>query len=269
MIEIGITALIVSILESQMNNLQLEKILNDKLSPQLIKDYSPNGLQVEGQSEVKKIVTGVTASQALIDKAIELGADTLLVHHGYFWKGEPEPIRGMKGKRIRSLIKHDINLIGYHLPLDIHPELGNNAELARLLDIEVEGGLEGHAQSVAMYGRLKQPVTGAELATRIDFVLSRAPLHIAPENADKLIETIGWCTGGGQDYIELAAQNGLDAFISGEISERTTYSAREQDIHYFAAGHHATERYGIKALGEWLTEQHGLDVTFIDIDNPV
>ncbi|ROV59908.1 Nif3-like dinuclear metal center hexameric protein [Vibrio ponticus] len=252
-----------------MNNLQLEKILNEKLSPQLIKDYSPNGLQVEGGEQIKKIVTGVTASQALIDKAVELGADALLVHHGYFWKGEPEPIRGMKGKRIRTLIKHDINLFGYHLPLDIHPELGNNAELARLLEIEVEGGLEGHPQSVAMHGRLKQPVTGAEFAARIDTVLNRKPLHIAPESAEKRIETVGWCTGGGQDYIELAAQHGLDAFISGEISERTTYSARELDIHYFAAGHHATERYGIKALGEWLASEHGLDVTFIDIDNPV
>ncbi len=252
-----------------MNNLQLEKILNEKLSPQLIKDYSPNGLQVEGSAQISKVVTGVTASQALIDKAVELGADALLVHHGYFWKGEPEPIRGMKGKRIRTLIKNDVNLYGYHLPLDIHPELGNNAGLARLLEIEVEGGLEGHPQSVAMYGRFKQPLSGAELAKRIDAVLDRTPLHIAPENADKLISTIGWCTGGGQDYIELAAQFGLDAFISGEISERTTYTARELDIHYFSAGHHATERYGIKALGEWLATEHGLDVTFIDIDNPV
>lgn len=252
-----------------MNNLQLEKLLNEKLSPQLIKDYAPNGLQVEGSSEIKKIVTGVTASQALIDKAVEINADALLVHHGYFWKGEPEPIRGMKGKRIRTLIKSDINLYGYHLPLDIHPELGNNAELARLLDIEVEGGLEGHPQSVALFGRLKQPMSGAEFASKINSVLSREPLHIAPENAEKMIETVGWCTGGGQDYIELAAQHRLDAFISGEISERTTYSARELDIHYFAAGHHATERYGIKALGEWLASEHGLNVEFIDIDNPV
>jgi dinuclear metal center YbgI/SA1388 family protein len=252
-----------------MNNLQLEKILNEKLQPQQIKDYSPNGLQVEGTPEVKRIVTGVTASQALIDKAVELNADALLVHHGYFWKGELEPIRGMKGKRIRTLIKNDINLMGYHLPLDIHPELGNNAELARLLDIEVEGGLEGHPQSVAMFGKLRKPMTGTEFAEKINQVLNREPLHIAPENADKMIETVGWCTGGGQDYIELAAANGLDAFISGEISERTTYSAREQNIHYFAAGHHATERYGIKALGEWLAKEHGLDVEFIDIDNPV
>ncbi|WP_159738720.1 Nif3-like dinuclear metal center hexameric protein [Vibrio atypicus] len=252
-----------------MNILQLEKILNEKLSPQLIKDYAPNGLQVEGKQEVTRIVTGVTASQALVDKAVELNADALLVHHGYFWKGEPEPIRGMKGNRIRTLIKNDINLLGYHLPLDIHPELGNNAELARLLDIDVEGGMEGHPQSVAMRGRLKQPMSGAEFASKINQVLNRQPLHIAPDQAGKIIETIGWCTGGGQDYIELAVQIGLDAFISGEISERTTYTAREMGIHYFAAGHHATERYGVKALGEWLAAEHGLDVEFIDIDNPV
>ncbi|EGA63816.1 Nif3-like dinuclear metal center hexameric protein [Vibrio brasiliensis] len=252
-----------------MNNLKLEKILNDKLSPQLIKDYAPNGLQVEGTETIKRIVTGVTASQALIDKAIELNADAILVHHGYFWKGEPEPIRGMKGKRIRSLIKNDINLFGYHLPLDIHPQLGNNAELARLLEIEVEGGMEGHEQSVAMFGRLKQPMSGGEFAHKINTVLNRQPLHIAPEDESKLIETIGWCTGGGQDYIELAVKLGLDAFVSGEISERTTYTAREMGVHYFAAGHHATERYGIKALGEWLAQEHGLEVTFIDINNPV
>jgi dinuclear metal center YbgI/SA1388 family protein len=192
-----------------------------------------------------------------------------LVHHGYFWKGEPEAIRGMKGKRIRTLIKNDVNLYGYHLPLDIHPELGNNARLAELLDIEVIDGLEGHPQSVAMFGKLAQPMTGEAFAQKIAQVLSREPLHIAPEQAEKMIETVGWCTGGGQDYIELAASKGLDAFISGEISERTTYTARELNIHYFAAGHHATERYGIKALGEWLASAHGLDVEFIDIDNPV
>ncbi|MGR5095110.1 Nif3-like dinuclear metal center hexameric protein [Vibrio maritimus] len=252
-----------------MNNLKLEAILNEKLSPQLIKDYSPNGLQVEGASEIKKVITGVTASQALIDYAVSVEADAVLVHHGYFWKGEPEPIRGMKGKRIRTLIKNDVNLFGYHLPLDIHPELGNNARLAELLDIEVIDGLEGHPQSVAMFGKLATPMTGADFAAKIAKTLNREPLHITPDMADKLIETVGWCTGGGQDYIELAASKGLDAFISGEISERTTYTARELNIHYFAAGHHATERYGIKALGEWLAKEHGLDVEFKDIDNPV
>ncbi|MGR5177952.1 Nif3-like dinuclear metal center hexameric protein [Vibrio parahaemolyticus] len=252
-----------------MNNLQLEAILNEKLSPDQIKDYSPNGLQIEGAIEINKVVTGVTASQALIDHAVAVNADALLVHHGYFWKGEPEPIRGMKGKRIRTLIKNDLNLFGYHLPLDIHPELGNNAKLAELLEIEVIDGLEGHTQSVAMFGKLIKPVTGTEFAHKIAKALNREPLHIAPEETDKLIETVGWCTGGGQDYIELAASKGLDAFISGEVSERTTYTAREMGIHYFAAGHHATERYGIKALGEWLAETHGLDVEFKDIDNPV
>lgn len=252
-----------------MNNLQFEALLNATLSPQLIKDYCPNGLQVEGRKEIKKIVTGVTASKALIEEAIKMNADAILVHHGYFWKGENEAIRGMKGERIRQLIKNDINLFAYHLPLDIHPELGNNAQLAQLLEIEVEGGLEGHPQSVAMFGRLEKEMTGAELAQRIATVLNREPLHIEPELADKKILRVGWCTGGGQDFIELAASQGMDAFISGEISERTTYSARELNIHYFAAGHHATERYGIKALGEWLAEQHGFDVTFIDIDNPV
>lgn len=252
-----------------MNHLQLEAILNQKLSPEQIKDYAPNGLQVEGAAEITKVVTGVTASQALIEQAVDRGAQALLVHHGYFWKGEPEPIRGMKGKRIRTLIKNDINLYGYHLPLDIHPELGNNAELAKLLDIEVEGGLEGHPQSVAMFGRLRHPMTGAELVHKIDAALNRPPLHILPESGDSVIETIGWCTGGGQDFIELAANRGLDAFLSGEISERTTYTARERGIHYFSAGHHATERYGVKALGEWLAAQHGLEVEFIDIDNPV
>jgi dinuclear metal center YbgI/SA1388 family protein len=251
-----------------MNNLELEVLLHEKLRPGLIQDYSPNGLQIEGRAEVKKIVTGVTASQALIEKAIELNADALLVHHGYFWKREPEPIRGMKGKRIRTLIQHDINLYAYHLPLDIHPELGNNACLARLLEIDVEGGLEGHEQSVAMFGSLKQPISGADFAARIQSVLQRTPLHIPPEE-DKLISTVGWCTGGGQDFIDLAASKGLDAFISGEISERTTYSAREQGIHYFSAGHHATERYGVKALGEWLAKTQGISVEFVDIDNPV
>lgn len=252
-----------------MNNLELEQLLNDHLSPHLIKDYCPNGMQIEGKKEVRKIVTGVTASLALIEKAVELGADAILVHHGYFWKGEDEPIRGMKGKRIRSLIQNDINLYAYHLPLDIHPDLGNNAMLAELLGIEVLGGLEGHDQSVAMFGEFTQPLTANQLSERIALALNRQPLHIAPENDDKFIKSVGWCTGGGQDFIDLAVAKGLDAYISGEISERTTYSAREQGIHYFAAGHHATERYGVKALGEWLAQYHGVEVMFIDIDNPV
>ncbi len=251
-----------------MNNFQLEQLLNKELKSQLIKDYCPNGLQVEGKKEVLKIITGVTASQALIDAAIEKNADALLVHHGYFWKGESESIKGMKGNRIRSLIKNDINLLAYHLPLDIHPTLGNNAELARLFSIVNVEGLEPTPQSIAMKGEFDVALSGEDLALRIDQVLSRKPLHITPD-INKDIKTVAWCSGGGQDYIELAAQQGIDAFISGEVSERTTYIARELGIHYFAAGHHATERYGVKALGEWLAKGQGFDVEFIDIDNPV
>ncbi|PSW12683.1 Nif3-like dinuclear metal center hexameric protein [Photobacterium rosenbergii] len=252
-----------------MNNIQLESVLNELLSPHQIKDYCPNGLQVEGKPEVKKIITGVTASQALIDRAIEEQADALLVHHGYFWKGEPAEIRGMKYRRIKALIENGVNLYAYHLPLDVHPTLGNNAKLAELLDIEVLGGLEeGNPNSVAIYGQLAQPLSGEELAARLSITLHREPLHIG-DNAPKEIKTLGWCTGGGQDFIELAANKGLDAFISGEISERTVHISRELGIHYFSAGHHATERYGIKSLGEYLADKHNFDVKFIDIDNPV
>ncbi|WP_299014721.1 Nif3-like dinuclear metal center hexameric protein [uncultured Photobacterium sp.] len=252
-----------------MNNLKLEAVLNERLSPHLIKDYCPNGLQVEGKTEVKKIITGVTACQALIDRAIEEKADALLVHHGFFWKGEPAEIRGMKFRRIKALIENGINLYAYHLPLDVHPSLGNNAKLAELLEIEVLGGLEvGNPNSVSVFGQFEQPLTGEDLASRLAIALHREPLHIG-DNAPSEIKTVGWCTGGGQDFIELAAQKGLDAFISGEVSERTVHTARELGIHYFSAGHHATERYGVKALGEWLSDEHGFDVTFVDIDNPV
>ena len=250
-----------------MNNLELERLLNEKLSTDRINDYTPNGLQVEGKAEIKKIITGVTASQALIDYAVAQQADAVLVHHGYFWKSENPCIRGMKGKRIKTLLVNDINLYGYHLPLDVHPELGNNAKLAQLLGIGDLQPLENSATSIPVWGILKDPVTAEEFAQRIEQVLQRKPL-ICTENGPHLIRKIGICTGGGQGYIDLAAAQGCDAFITGEVSEQTIHSAREQGIHFFAAGHHATERYGIKALGEWLAAEYGLDVEFKDIDNP-
>ncbi|MDO6581128.1 Nif3-like dinuclear metal center hexameric protein [Photobacterium sp. 2_MG-2023] len=252
-----------------MNNLKLESLLNTLLSPHLIRDYCPNGLQVEGRCEVQKIVTGVTACQALIDQAIEMKADALLVHHGYFWKNEPSEIRGMKYRRIKALIENGINLYAYHLPLDVHPELGNNAQLADQLGIKHLGGLEsGNPHPVAVYGEFPTVLTGEQLAARIEKVLNRKPLHIGESGPD-LIKTVGWCTGGGQDFIDLAVAQGLDAYITGEVSERTVHTAREQGIHFFSAGHHATERYGVEALGEWLADEHHFDVTFVDIDNPV
>ena len=252
---------------SIMNNLELEQLINQKLSSDKINDYAPNGLQVEGKTEIKKIITGVTASQALIDYAIRQNADAILVHHGYFWKSENPCIRGMKGKRIKALLVNDINLYGYHLPLDVHPELGNNAQLAKLLDIENLQPLEKGAVSIPVWGELKEPMTGENFAEKIEKVLNRKPL-ICIENGPHLIRKIGICTGGGQGYIDLAAEQGCDAFITGEVSEQTIHSAREQGLHFFSAGHHATERYGIKALGEWLAKEYGFDVEFKDIDNP-
>ena len=250
-----------------MQRREFNQLLNDILKPHLIKDFCPNGLQVEGKNEIKKIVTGVTASQALIEAAIEQQADAILVHHGFFWKGESQPITGMKKRRIGALLANDINLFGYHLPLDIHPAVGNNAQLAKLLDIEIETGLEPTSNSVAMKGRLKTPLSGEDFADKIAKVLNRTPLTSLVRSTK--IETIALCTGGGQGYIDLAAEQGIDAYLTGEASEQTIHSSREQNIDFFAAGHHATERYGVKALGELLAQEHGFDVTFIDIDNPV
>ncbi|PSJ37507.1 Nif3-like dinuclear metal center hexameric protein [Zobellella taiwanensis] len=251
-----------------MNNLELEQLLSRQLNADLIKDYCPNGLQVEGRTEVRHLVTGVTASQALVDRAVALGADALLVHHGYFWKGEAEAVRGMKRRRLKALLANDINLYAYHLPLDIAPGLGNNAQLAALLDIRISGPLEpGNEWSVAMQGELDVPLTGAELAVRLEQRLGRPVLHVG-DGGPARCRRIGWCTGGGQGFIEQAAEQGMDAFISGEVSEQTVHVARECGLHFFAAGHHATERYGVKALGEWLAAEHGLRVDFVDIDNP-
>lgn len=253
-----------------LTNLELEQILNTKLNSHSVSDYAPNGLQVEGKKQIKKIITGVTASLPLIEKAIEKNADAILVHHGYFWKSENPCIRGMKGRRIKQLLVNDINLFGYHLPLDIHSELGNNAQLAKNLGIINLQGLEDRQNSIPMYGEFETPISAEELAERINKVLNRKPIlcNEFTSSPQKRIKKIGLCTGGGQGYIDLAFEKGCDAFISGEISEQTTHSAREQGIYYFACGHHATERDGVKVLGEWLAAEYGLEVEFIDIDNP-
>ncbi|WP_017220056.1 Nif3-like dinuclear metal center hexameric protein [Moritella dasanensis] len=252
---------------ASLNNKKLENILTEFMQPHRVRDFTVNGMQVQGKDTVTKVITGVTASQALIDAAVAHQADAILVHHGYFWKNESPAITGIKYNRIKTLIKNDINLYAYHLPLDIHPELGNNVELAKLLGITVRRGLEPWDKaSVALVGKFEDEITTAELTQRIEAQLSRAPLVV---DAGKPIKSVAWCTGGGQSYIELAIEQGIDAFISGEASEQTIHLAREAGMTFFAAGHHATERYGVKALGEWLAEEKGLDVTFIDIDNPV
>lgn len=250
-----------------MTRTELAQYLADFLHVSAFKDYAPNGLQVEGKDDIRTIVTGVTACQALIDEAVRLNADAILVHHGFFWKNEPEVLTGMKQRRIKALLTHNISLFGYHLPLDAHPMLGNNATLARELGIVDAEAIDGLAQGLLWRGRLDLPISASDFACALQKVLGRTPLHIGDGEAN--IQHLAWCTGGAQDYIDIAASLGVDAFISGEVSERTFHSAVEQGIHYYAAGHHATERFGIEALGRHLAREFNLVHHFVNISNPV
>lgn len=252
-----------------MNNYHLEKLLNNKLNSAAFQDYAPNGLQVEGRQSIQKIITGVTACQALLDKAVEVNADAIIVHHGYFWKNEPVVICNMKRRRLKTLLANDINLYGYHLPLDAHSELGNNAQLGKLLGIPIsEDFSNALGNPYLACGEFTEQKTGLEVKQQLEALLSRQVLHCCSDNPPA-IKRVAWSTGGAQDFIDQAITIGADAFITGEVSERTVHIAREMNIHFYAAGHHATERYGVKALGEWLAENYAFDVQFIDIDNPV
>jgi dinuclear metal center YbgI/SA1388 family protein len=244
---------------------QLSDFCNDYLKVDDFNDYCPNGLQVEANPEVAHIVCGVTASQALIEAAIAAGADTLLVHHGYFWKGESQPISGIKGKRIASLIRNNINLLAYHLPLDAHPEVGNNVQLAQVMGWRL--ARSGGEQGLLFEGSLPEPLSLEQLAQQIDARLDTRALAIS--GGDHVIERIAWCSGAAQGFIEAAAVAGVDAFVSGEVSEPTFHLAREMGIHYIAAGHHATERYGVQALGREIGRRFAVQQQYIDIPNPV
>jgi len=242
--------------------------LETLLEPNRFNDYCPNGLQVAGSEVINNLVSGVTASQELLESALDLEADTILVHHGYFWRGEDPRIIGIKQKRLKQLLINNVNLIAYHLPLDAHPSLGNNAQLANLLEFEVDGRMSGTGEpAIGLCGCFSESKTVPEFADQIRQVLEREPLVIQAH--DRPMTTIGWCSGAAQSYIEQAADLGLDAFMSGEISEQTVHHARELGINYFAAGHHATERYGVKALGEHLADTFNISHQFIDCDNPV
>ena len=247
---------------------KLLRYCNELLDSGSFQDYCPNGLQVEGRNEIRLIVSGVTASQALVDAAVEAGADLLLVHHGYFWRGEAAQVVGIKHRRLKALLQHDINLMAYHLPLDVHAELGNNAQLAQLMGWQISGGLEPHnPRSVGLTGELSESCNGDALAQQLAERLQREPLFIAGH--ERPVKRIAWCTGAAQGYIDKAIALGVDAFITGEVSEPTVHAARENGIHFYAAGHHATERYGAKALGDHLAATFGIEHQFIDIDNPV
>ena len=244
---------------------ELIRYLDELLEPERFKDYCPNGLQVEGRSEIRRIVAGVTASQALVDQAVARGADALLVHHGWFWRGEDGRVTGFRKKRLQTLLAHDINLIAYHLPLDGHAEFGNNAQLAQRLGWTVEGRFG--EQDVGWYGRLDETRTLGEVTRRVSAELGREPLVIGAETQQ--VSRIAWCSGGAQSLFEAALSLGVQVFLSGEISEQHVHLARETGVAYLAVGHHASERYGIQALAAHLAGKFGLDCTFIDIDNPV
>ncbi len=244
---------------------ELTRYLDELLESAHFKDYCPNGLQVEGRSEVRRIVAGVSASQALVDAAIARGADALLVHHGWFWRGEDGRVTGVRKSRLQALLGHDINLIGYHLPLDSHGEFGNNVQLARRLGWTVEGRFG--EQDIGCIGRLSAPLLLAQLVRGIAAGLRREPQVIG--DGARLVSRIAWCSGGAQGYFEAAIAHRVDAYLSGEISEPTVHLARESGVAYIAAGHHATERYGVQALAAHLAERFGLECEFVDIDNPV
>lgn len=231
------------------------------------RDYCPNGLQVEGRRQIRRVVTGVTASLALIERAVEAGADTILVHHGYFWRGEDARVVGQKQRRLKLLLAHDINLFAYHLPLDMHTELGNNAQLARQLGLLADARFG--EDDIGWLGQVANPAisTVGELAGHIERVLGRKPLVIG--SMDMPLARIGWCTGAAQNYLGVAIAAGAGAYLSGEISEPTVHLARESGVAYIACGHHATERYGVQALGQRLAEEFSIEHRFIDIDNPV
>ncbi len=244
---------------------ELAEYLDVLLETARFRDYCPNGLQVEGRREVKRIVCGVTASQALIDAAVARDADALLVHHGWFWKGEDGRITGFRKRRMQALLGHDINLFAYHLPLDAHGQLGNNAQFAQRLGWQITGRFA--EQDIGFLGVPPAPTFAGEVARHIEETLGRAPLLVG--DADREVRTVAWCSGGAQGYFEQAILAGADLFVSGEISEQTVHLARESGVPYLAAGHHATERYGVLALGEHLAASCGLECAFVEIDNPV
>ena len=243
----------------------LDAYLDQYLEVARFRDYCPNGLQVEGRGSVERLVTGVTASLALLDAAIAVHADAILVHHGYFWRGEDPRLVGTRRERIASLLRHELNLFAFHLPLDAHPDVGNNAALARLLGFEVQGRFG--EQDLGWFGEAEGAPTLGALAARVEERLVRPPLVVGEPT--RPIRRVAWCTGAAQSYLDDAVRLGVDVYVSGEISEQTVHLARESGVAFIAAGHHATERYGVQALGAHLAERFGIEHRFIDIPNPV
>ena len=242
----------------------IESTLASLLDVGRFRDYGPNGLQVEGKAQVRKIVSGVTASRALIEAAIGARADAILVHHGLFWRGHDGRVTGWLKSRLALLLAHEINLYAYHLPLDAHPEFGNNAQFGSRLGLRADARFG--EQDLGFIGSSVEAMTAALLAARVKAALGRAPTVVAGDG--RAIRRIGWCTGGAQGYFEAAIAAGADAFLTGEISEPQVHYARETGVAFLACGHHATERYGAPALAAHIAERYALEHEFIDIDNP-
>jgi len=246
----------------------LATYLNDYLACATISDYAPNGLQIEGRAEIKKLCTAVSASQSVIQAAAAWQADAILVHHGYFWRGERAVITGVRKQRIGDILIHDMNLFAYHLPLDVHLQVGNNACLAERLPVkEVQQHDLDRIPKGLWSGVLTKSCNGAELHQILENTFLQAPIHIAAKRST--IQRVAWCSGAAEDFIEEAHRLGADAYISGEVSERTFDLAKELNIHYYACGHHATERYGVQALGMKLAKEFDIEHLFIDTENPI
>ncbi|MBI3373517.1 MAG: Nif3-like dinuclear metal center hexameric protein [Betaproteobacteria bacterium] len=244
---------------------ELARHLDQLLEVGRFRDYCPNGLQVEGRETVRMIVTGVSASLELLEQAHAAGADAVLVHHGYFWRGEDGRLTGGRKRRVAFLLAHEISLYAYHLPLDAHPALGNNAQLALRLGLHEEA--RAGEQDLVSVGRLALPCSLEQLTADIGHALKRTPLVIG--EGGKRIERAAWCTGGAQGYFEEAVRLGVDAYITGEVSEQHVHYARESGVAFISAGHHATERFGVQALGVHLASELGLAHRYIEIPNPV
>ena len=246
---------------------ELSMALDAELCVERFKDYCPNGLQVEGKAEIAVLVSGVTACQALLDRAVALQADAILVHHGYFWRGEDQRLVGMRARRIKTLLTADINLFAYHLPLDCHPTLGNNAGLGQAMGLTEFGSINPNDKSHPVFqGSFVKAQTLTQIAEGLRGALQREVTMVG--SGDTAVTSGVWSTGGGQNYIDEAADAGADLFVTGEISEQTVHVARERGIAFIAAGHHATERYGVRRLGSWIADHYGVQHHFIDIDSP-
>ncbi len=241
----------------------LEHDLRELLDQAHMQDYCPNGLQLEGRPQIRRLLTGVTASKGLIDLAIELDADAVLVHHGLMWKGDPQVVTGFRKARLQAALGHDLNVFAYHLPLDKHPELGNNAQLGKMLGWPSDRVLGD--KGLIHFGVLHSPQKLHEI---VEVVVSTLGHRVQVEGADdpqRLVRTVAWCTGGAPGYVEQAALAGADLYLTGELSEPAVHVARECGVSLLGAGHHATERCGVKALGDWVAQRYGIEVVFHDL----